>query len=134
MPAKSTNSTQPEIPNQPAGKGDEAKQAVLNKALDDITKRYGEGSIVRLGDAHHLEVAAIPTGSISLDIALGVGGVPRARVTEIYGPESSGKTTICLHLAAEAQKMGGTVAFVDMEHALDPAYAAQKWEWILKTC
>ena len=125
MPAKSTNSTQPEIPNQPAGKGDEAKQAVLNKALDDITKRYGEGSIVRLGDAHHLEVAAIPTGSISLDIALGVGGVPRARVTEIYGPESSGKTTICLHLAAEAQKMGGTVAFVDMEHALDPAYAAK---------
>jgi len=125
MPAKSTNTTQPEIPNQPAGKGDEAKQAVLNKALDDITKRYGEGSIVRLGDAHHLEVAAIPTGSISLDIALGVGGVPRARVTEIYGPESSGKTTICLHLAAEAQKMGGTVAFVDMEHALDPAYAAK---------
>ncbi|BBB48920.1 recombinase RecA [Pelolinea submarina] len=125
MPAKSTNSTQPEIPNQPAGKGDEAKQAVLNKALDDITKRYGEGSIVRLGDAHHLEVAAIPTGSISLDIALGVGGVPRARVTEIYGPESSGKTTICLHLAAEAQKMGGTVAFVDMEHALDPAYASK---------
>jgi recombination protein RecA len=125
MPAKSSSSAQPEIPNQPAGKVDEAKQAVLNKALDDITKRYGEGSIVRLGEARHLEVAAIPTGSISLDIALGVGGVPRARVTEIYGPESSGKTTICLHLAAEAQKMGGTVAFVDMEHALDPAYAAK---------
>jgi recombination protein RecA len=125
MPAKPTKPNQPEIPNQPAGKVDEAKQAVLNKALDDITKRYGEGSIVRLGDAHHLEVAVIPTGSISLDIALGVGGVPRARVTEIYGPESSGKTTLCLHLAAEAQKMGGTVAFVDMEHALDPAYASK---------
>ena len=121
MPAKSTSSAQPEG----NGKVDEAKQAVLNKALDDITKRYGEGSIVRLGEARHLEVAAIPTGSISLDIALGVGGVPRARVTEIYGPESSGKTTLCLHLAAEAQRMGGTVAFVDMEHALDPAYAAK---------
>ncbi len=104
---------------------DEAKNAVLSKALDDITKRYGEGSIVRLGEARHLEVAVIPTGSISLDIALGVGGIPRARVAEIYGPEASGKTTLCLHLAAEAQKQGGTVAFVDMEHALDPAYAAK---------
>jgi len=125
MPAKSTNSTPSEIPDQPSSKGDEAKQAVLSKALDDITKRYGEGSIVRLGEARHLEVAVIPTGSISLDIALGVGGIPRARVSEIFGPESSGKTTLCLHLAAEAQKMGGTVAFVDMEHALDPAYAAK---------
>ena len=104
---------------------DDAKKAVLSKALDDITKRYGEGSIVRLGEARHLEVAVIPTGSISLDIALGVGGIPRARVTEVFGPEASGKTTLCLHLAAEAQRMGGTVAFVDMEHALDPAYAAK---------
>ena len=104
---------------------DDAKQAVLSKALDDITKRYGEGAIVRLGEARHLEVAVIPTGSISLDIALGVGGIPRARVAEIFGPEASGKTTLCLHLAAEAQRMGGTVAFVDMEHALDPAYAAK---------
>ena len=118
MPAKSSNSS-----NDP--KADDAKQAVLSKALDDITKRYGEGSIIRLGEARHLEVAAIPTGSLSLDIALGVGGIPRARVAEIYGPEASGKTTLCLHLAAEAQKMGGTVAFVDMEHALDPAYAAK---------
>lgn len=102
-----------------------AKKAVLNKALDDITKRYGEGAIIRLGEARHLEIAAIPTGSLSLDIALGVGGIPRARVSEIFGPEASGKTTICLHLAAEAQKMGGTVAFIDMEHALDPAYAAK---------
>ncbi len=104
---------------------DQAKQAVLDKALDDIKKRYGDGSILRLGEATHMEVASIPTGSLSLDIALGVGGIPRGRVSEIFGPEASGKTTICLHLAAEAQKMGGTVAFVDMEHALDPAYAAR---------
>jgi len=104
---------------------DDAKKAVLSKALDDITKRYGEGSIIRLGEARHLEVAAIPTGSLSLDIALGVGGIPRARVSEVYGPEASGKTTLCLHLAAEAQKLDGTVAFIDMEHALDPAYAAK---------
>jgi len=106
-------------------KAEDAKQVVLDKALDDIKKRYGEGAIVRLGEATHLQVEAIPTGSLSLDIALGVGGIPRARVTEVFGPEASGKTTICLHLAAEAQKLGGTVAFVDMEHALDPAYAAK---------
>ena len=103
----------------------EAKRAVLDKALGDIVKRYGEGSIMRLGEAHSLQVEVIPTGSISLDLALGVGGVPRGRITEIYGPESSGKTTLCLHIAAEAQKLGGTVAFIDMEHALDPAYAAK---------
>ncbi len=101
----------------------DGKKAVLDKALEDITKRFGDGSIIRLGEARHLEVAAISTGSLSLDIALGVGGIPRARVAEIYGPEASGKTTLCLHLAAEAQKAGGTVAFIDMEHALDPAYA-----------
>ena len=103
----------------------EAKRAVLDKALGDIIKRYGEGSIMRLGEAHQLAVEVIPTGSLSLDIALGVGGIPRGRITEIYGPESSGKTTLCLHIAAEAQKLGGTVAFIDMEHALDPAYAAR---------
>ena len=103
----------------------DAKNAVLTKALEDITKRFGEGAIIRLGEAHHLDVAAIPTGSLSLDIALGVGGIPRGRVAEVYGPEASGKTTLCLHLAAEAQKMDGTVAFIDMEHALDPAYAAK---------
>jgi recombination protein RecA len=103
----------------------EAKRAVLDKALGDIVKRYGEGSIMRLGEAHQLAVEAIPTGSLSLDIALGVGGIPRGRITEIYGPESSGKTTLCLHIVAEAQKMGGTVAFIDMEHALDPAYAVR---------
>ncbi len=104
---------------------DSARDAALDKALGDITKRFGEGTVMRLGEAHHLRVDAIPTGSLSLDIALGVGGIPRGRVTEIYGPESSGKTTICQHIVAEAQAMGGTAAFVDMEHALDPVYAAQ---------
>lgn len=103
----------------------DARRAVLDKALGDIVKRYGEGSIMRLGETHSLEVEAIPSGSLSLDIALGIGGIPRGRITEIYGPESSGKTTLCLHIAAEAQKLGGTVAFIDMEHALDPAYAAK---------
>jgi recombination protein RecA len=102
---------------------DEAKKTVLDKALKDIVKRYGEGSIMRLGQAKHLAVDVIPTGSLSLDIALGVGGIPKARITEIYGPEASGKTTICQHIVAEAQKMGGTAAFIDMEHALDPVYA-----------
>lgn len=103
----------------------DAKRAVLDKALGDIEKRYGQGSIMRLGEAHQLEVEAIPTGSLSLDIALGVGGIPRGRITEIFGPESSGKTTLCLHIVSEAQKLGGTVAFIDMEHALDPAYAVR---------
>ncbi|MGD2028258.1 MAG: recombinase RecA [Anaerolineales bacterium] len=103
----------------------EAKDKALENALNDITKRYGDGSIMRLGESHSLHVEAIPTGSISLDLALGVGGIPRGRVTEIFGPESSGKTTICQHIVAEAQKLGGTAAFIDMEHALDPAYAAR---------
>ncbi|NLF51776.1 MAG: recombinase RecA [Leptolinea sp.] len=103
---------------------DEARRAVLEKALSDITKRYGEGSIMRMGEAHHMTIEAIPTGSLSLDIALGIGGIPRGRITEIFGPESSGKTTICQHIVAEAQKMGGTAAYIDMEHALDPVYAA----------
>ena len=103
----------------------DARQTVLDKALGDIIKRYGEGSIMKLGDATHLTTEVIPTGSLSLDIALGVGGIPRGRITEIYGPESSGKTTICQHIVAESQKLGGTAAFIDMEHALDPSYAAQ---------
>ena len=110
-------------PSNPGSQMNDAKRAVLDKALGDIVKRYGEGSIMRLGEAHQLEVEVIPTGSLSLDIALGVGGIPRGRITEIYGPESSGKTTLCLHIVSEAQKLGGTVAFIDMEHALDPAYA-----------
>jgi recombination protein RecA len=98
------------------------------KALDtvvaNIQKRYGEGAIMKLGQATHLNVEVIPTGSLALDIALGVGGIPRGRVTEIFGPESSGKTTLCQHIIAEAQRMGGVAAFIDVEHALDPAYAA----------
>jgi len=104
---------------------DGAKRAVLDKAVSDILKRYGDGSIMRLGEAKHMETEAYPTGSLSLDIALGVGGIPRGRITEIYGPESSGKTTLCQHIIAEAQKMGGVAAFIDMEHALDPVYAAR---------
>jgi recombination protein RecA len=101
----------------------EARQAALDKALGDLSKRYGEGTVMRLGEAQHLRVDVIPTGALSLDIALGVGGIPRGRVTEIFGPESSGKTTIAQHVVAEAQRLGGTAAFVDMEHALDPVYA-----------
>jgi recombination protein RecA len=104
---------------------DEGRRAMLDKAVGDILKRYGDGSIMRLGDAHQLTVDAIPTGSLSLDLALGIGGIPRGRITEIYGPESSGKTTICQHIVAEVQKRGGTAAYVDMEHALEPAYAAK---------
>jgi recombination protein RecA len=104
---------------------EKARDKALEAALADLTKRFGDGTIVRLGDAVHLHVEAIPTGSLALDIALGVGGIPRGRVTEIYGPESSGKTTLCLHTIAEAQRRSGICAFIDMEHALDPAYAAR---------
>ncbi len=104
---------------------EDGRRAMLEKAVGDIVKRYGDGSIMRLGDAKGLMVESIPTGSLSLDLALGVGGVPRGRITEIYGPESSGKTTICQHIVAEVQKAGGTAAYIDMEHALDPSYAAK---------
>ena len=122
--ARKSNSDD-DLPSPQSSSMNEARKAVLDKALSDIVKRYGEGSIMRMGEATHLAVEAIPTGSLSLDLALGVGGIPRARVTEIFGPESSGKTTLCLHITAEAQKLGGTVAYVDMEHALDPAYAVR---------
>ena len=104
---------------------DTGKAKALETTLSTIQKRYGEGSIMRLGQAGHLHVESIPTGSLALDLALGVGGVPRGRVTEIYGPEGSGKTTVCQHIVAEAQRMGGVAAFIDMEHALDPVYAAK---------
>ena len=104
---------------------DEGRRAMLEKAVGDIVKRYGDGSIMRLGDAHKMTIDAIPTGSLSLDLALGIGGIPRGRITEIYGPESSGKTTLCQHIVSEVQKAGGTAAYVDMEHALDPVYAAK---------
>ena len=100
------------------------KKKALETAMQQIEKMYGKGSIMRYGAESTLNVEAIPTGSLSLDLALGIGGLPRGRIVEIYGPESSGKTTLALHVLAEAQKMGGEVAFVDAEHALDPVYAA----------
>lgn len=102
---------------------DRGREKALDRALASLTKRFGDGAIMRLGDACHLDVEVIGTGSLSLDRALGVSGIPRGRVTEIYGPEGAGKTTLALHVVAEAQKGGGVVAFIDMEHALDPAYA-----------
>ncbi len=99
------------------------KQKALETALSQIEKSFGKGSIMKMGNQESLEVEAISTGSVSLDIALGVGGIPKGRVIEIYGPESSGKTTLTLHCVAEAQKAGGTCAFIDAEHALDPVYA-----------
>src|ERR1700687_5472919 len=101
------------------------REKAIDLALQQIERRFGKGAIMKLGDSTHIQVEVIPTGSIALDLALGVGGVPRGRVTEIYGPESSGKTTLCQHIIAEAQKMGGIAAFVDTEHALDPSYAAK---------
>ena len=101
----------------------EDRKRAIEAAMGQIEKMYGKGSIMRLGDQNNLQVDVIPTGSLSLDVALGVGGLPRGRIVEIYGPESSGKTTLALHVAAEAQKKGGEVAFVDAEHALDPTYA-----------
>jgi len=97
----------------------------LETTLTGIKKRYGEGSIMRLGQANHLHIDVIPTGSLALDLALGVGGIPRGRVIEVYGPEGSGKTTLCQHIVAEAQHNGGVAAYIDMEHALDPLYAAK---------
>ena len=99
------------------------REKALETTLSQIQKRFGEGALMRLGDAATFAVEAISTGSISLDIALGIGGIPRGRVTEIYGPEASGKTTLCQHIVAEAQSAGGVCAFIDMEHALDPTYA-----------
>ena len=100
------------------------KKKALQTALSQIEKNFGKGTVMRLGDRPEMNVEAIPTGSLALDAALGIGGVPKGRIIEIYGPESSGKTTLALHILAEAQKMGGEVAFVDAEHALDPVYAA----------
>ncbi len=104
-------------------KAKEGKTNATNQAIDQIKQRFGEGSIMRLGEAKKMQVEAIPTGCLSLDIALGVGGVPRGRIIEVYGPEASGKTTLTQHIIAEVQKLGGTAAFIDAEHALDPEYA-----------
>lgn len=103
----------------------EEKRKALETAIAQIEKAYGAGAVMRLGQNSTMNVEAIPTGSLNLDMALGIGGVPRGRIVEIYGPESSGKTTVALHILAEAQKMGGDVAFIDVEHALDPVYASQ---------
>ncbi|MCW6701691.1 recombinase RecA [Anaerococcus sp. NML200537] len=103
---------------------DKEKQKALDQAFKQIEKKYGKGSVMKMGDAPKIEIEAIPTGAINLDIGLGIGGLPRGRVIEIYGPESSGKTTLALHVIAEAQKLGDTCAFVDAEHALDAEYAA----------
>ncbi len=100
------------------------KKKALDTALAQIEKDFGKGAVMRLGENSHVVVEAVPTGSLALDMALGIGGVPKGRIIEIYGPESSGKTTLALHIAAEAQKRGGEVAFIDAEHALDPVYAA----------
>ena len=100
------------------------KKKALQTALNQIDKSFGKGTVMRLGDRPEMNIEAIPTGSLALDVALGIGGVPKGRIIEIYGPESSGKTTLALHILAEAQKRGGEVAFVDAEHALDPVYAS----------
>ena len=102
---------------------DKNKMDALNEALGKIEKEHGKGSIMKLGETSSLEIDSIPTGSIGLDVALGVGGLPRGRIIEVYGPESSGKTTVALHCIAEAQKRDGIAAFIDAEHALDPVYA-----------
>ncbi len=105
------------------GSANEDRLKALDAALSQIEKQYGKGSVMKLGDKSHMQVETIPTGSLSLDIALGAGGVPKGRVVEIYGPESSGKTTVALHMVAEVQKRGGIAGFIDAEHALDPVYA-----------
>ena len=108
---------------EPVVSNNEIQNRNLKLALGQIEKEFGKGTVMRLGDQNHLDIAAISTGSMALDIATGIGGVPRGRIIEIYGPESSGKTTLCLHVIANAQKAGGTCAFIDTEHALDPNYA-----------
>ncbi len=120
---KSTVSTTSASTTSTAGMTDREK--AIDLTLTQIERRFGKGAIMKLGDAAKVQIEAIPTGSISLDLALGVGGVPRGRITEIYGPESSGKTTVCLHIIAHAQRAGGFAAFVDAEHALDPSYAVK---------
>ena len=101
------------------------REKAIELALAQIERRFGKGAIMKLGEAAKIHVESIPTGSIALDLALGIGGIPKGRITEVYGPESSGKTTLCQHIIANVQRAGGYAAFVDAEHALDPAYAAK---------
>ncbi len=112
-----------EKPNVEKDEKKYSKSKALDETVRALKERFGEGSIMKLGEVEHVNVDTIPTGSLSLDLALGVGGIPRGRIIEVFGPESSGKTTLALHIVAEAQKRGGTCAFVDAEHALDPEYA-----------
>ena len=102
---------------------DQNKLKALESAIAQIEKQYGQGAVMKLGDTTKMQVEAVPTGSLSLDLALGVGGIPKGRIIEVYGPESSGKTTVALHMVAEVQKRGGIAGFIDAEHALDPVYA-----------
>ena len=118
MAAKKESSSK-QLPAGPAGD----KKAALETALAQIEKQFGKGAVMKLGTNVAMQVDAISTGSLGLDLALGIGGLPRGRIIEVYGPESSGKTTLALHVLAEAQKLGGEVAFIDVEHALDPTYA-----------
>lgn len=123
MAKKSTKTVTQDDPDKTKIKS--GKSAAVSMALEQIRREYGEGAIMKLGSAQRVDVDVIPTGAINLDVALGVGGVPRGRIIEIFGPESSGKTTLALHIVAEAQKLGGQAAFIDAEHALDPEYAAK---------
>ena len=107
----------------PAALDEEGKKQALATAITQLKRQYGEGTIMKLGENTRMAVQAVHTGSLSLDLALGIGGVPRGRIIEIFGPESSGKTTVALHIISEVQKLGGTAAFIDAEHALDPVYA-----------
>src|SRR3989344_5058056 len=109
--------------SEPKSEEKDSKRAALAEAVEEIKERFGEGALMTLGEVRKVDVDVIPTGSISLDLALGVGGLPRGRVIEVFGPESSGKTTLALHVIAQAQKKKGLAAFVDAEHALDPEYA-----------
>ncbi len=110
--------------NKTEAKKDENKLKALEAALAQIEKQYGKGSVMKLGDNNtHMNIETVPTGCLSLDIALGLGGIPKGRILEVYGPESSGKTTVALHMVAEVQKRNGIAGFIDAEHALDPVYA-----------
>ena len=121
--AENFNAEYSRMAKKPTMTPEEARAEALDTALSTIERKYGRGAVMKLSDDAHVSIPVIPTGSIGLDLALGVGGIPRGRVTEIFGPESSGKTTLTLHIIAQCQKMGGTCAFVDAEHALDVAYA-----------
>ncbi len=121
--AKQSGKSEVQVENLKGDSNQAAKMQALMTAMQQIQKSYGQGSIMKLGEQQAMQVEVIPTGSIALDLALGVGGIPKGRIIEIYGPEASGKTTVCLHIIAEAQRSGGTAAFIDAEHALDPIRA-----------